>query len=62
MTHIVRKFCAREKRARFTPDVRVASANTTQMLRALAARGARNKGFDFWLLYLHTIIYTNILH
>jgi hypothetical protein len=40
--------------AKFTPDARVASANPTQMLRAPAAWGARNKGCYFWTaLYVH---------
>jgi hypothetical protein len=33
--------------AGFTPDARFTSANLTQMLRAPAARGARNKGCYF---------------
>jgi hypothetical protein len=40
-------------RAGFTPDARVTSANLTQMLRAPAARGTRNKGCCCWSpLYL----------
>jgi hypothetical protein len=44
--------------ARFTPDAHVTSANQTQMLRALAARGARYRGCYFWTPTVHDKGYT----